>query len=109
MNRIGVVPKGHNTGKWRLIIDLSLPRGQSVNDGIDSLLCSLSYTTVEEVAAKVALLGKGTLLAKSPPTACSQFIPTIDPSNQSDGTATCTSTWYCHSGCGRRQNIQCSG
>ena len=64
VNRIGVVPKGHNTGKWRLITDLSFPRGQSVNDGIDPLLYSLSYTTVDEVAAKMALLGVGTLLAK---------------------------------------------
>ena len=64
MNRISVVPKGHNTGKWRLNTDISFPRGQSVNDRIDPLLCSLSYTMVDEVAAKVALLDMGTLLAK---------------------------------------------
>jgi len=63
-NRIGVVPKGHNTGKWRLITDLSFPKGKSVNDGIDPLLCSLSYTTVDQIAAKVAFLGQGTLMAK---------------------------------------------
>ena len=64
INRFGVIPKGHNTGKWRLITDLSHPRGQSVNDGIDPELCSMSYMTVEEVAALVSRLGKGTLLAK---------------------------------------------
>jgi hypothetical protein len=37
------IPKGHNTGKWRLITDLSFPRGQSVNDGIEPDLCSICY------------------------------------------------------------------
>ena len=34
INRFGVIPKGHNTGKWLLITDLSYPPGLSVNDGI---------------------------------------------------------------------------
>ena len=42
INRFGVIPKGHNTGKWRLITDLSFPPSQSINDGIDPSLCSLS-------------------------------------------------------------------
>ena len=41
----GVIPKGHSPGKWRLIVDLSSPKGSSdVNDGISSDVCSLSYT-----------------------------------------------------------------
>lgn len=64
VNRFGVIPKGHNTGKFRLITDLSFPPGQSVNDGIDPNICSLAYTTVEEVAACAASFGKGALLAK---------------------------------------------
>ena len=64
INRFGVIPKGHNTGKWRLITDLSFPTGFSVNDGIDPLLCTLSYTTVDDIAAAVASLGTGALLAK---------------------------------------------
>ena len=64
INRFGVIPKGHNTGKWRLITDLSFPHGRSVNDGIDRSLSSLSYTTVDDIAAVVAQLGTGTLLAK---------------------------------------------
>ena len=63
-NRFGVIPKGHNTGKWRLITDLSFPEGASVNDGIDPSLCSLTYSSVEEVADEVARLGAGALLAK---------------------------------------------
>ena len=64
INRFGVIPKGLNTGKWRLITDLSFPRGTSVNDGIDPSFCSLSYTTVDDIAAAVTALGAGALLAK---------------------------------------------
>ena len=40
INRFGVIPNGHNTGKWRLITDLSYPPEASVNDGVDPSLCS---------------------------------------------------------------------
>ena len=50
--------------KWRLITDQSFPPGQSVNDGIDPALCSLAYTTVDQVAEVVARLGTAALLAK---------------------------------------------
>jgi len=33
ISRFGVVPKGHQKDKWRLIIDLSHPKAHSVNDG----------------------------------------------------------------------------
>ena len=64
VNHFGVIPKGHNTGKWRLITDLSFPPGFSVNDGIDPSLCSMVYTTVDEVAVLASRLGRGALLAK---------------------------------------------
>ena len=64
VNRFGVIPKGHNTGKWRLITDLSYPPGQSINDGIDPALCSLSYASVDQVAKVVVEFGKGALMAK---------------------------------------------
>ena len=64
VNRMGVVPKGHSPGRFRLITDLSFPEGASLNDGISSELCSLRYTSVEEVAAMAQRLGQGTLLAK---------------------------------------------
>ena len=63
-NRFGVIPKGHNMGKWRMITDLSFPHGRSVNDGIDSTLSSLSYIAVDDIAVVVTHLGPGTLLAK---------------------------------------------
>ena len=40
--------KPHQPGKWRLIVDLSHPKGFSINDGIEAELCSLKYTSVEE-------------------------------------------------------------
>ena len=45
-------------------MDLSFPHGQSVNDSIDLSLCSLSYTTVDDITDVAAQLGTGALLAK---------------------------------------------
>ena len=64
INRFGVIPKGHTPGKWRLITDLSFPPQRSVNDGIDPALCSLSYVSLDTVAAAAAALGPGALMAK---------------------------------------------
>ena len=43
---------------------LSFPPGFSVNDGIDPSLCSMVYTTVDEVVAQASQVGKVALLAK---------------------------------------------
>ena len=64
INRFGLIPKGHNTGNFSLITDISFPHGDSVNDGINPDLVSLSYITVDNVAEIVQRLGRGTLLAK---------------------------------------------
>ncbi len=63
INRFGVIPKSHQPGKWRLIVDLSHPEGSSINDGIDRDLCSLHYTTVEEASRRVVNLGSGAEMA----------------------------------------------
>ena len=54
ISQFGMIPKGHNTGKWRLITDLSFPQGHSVNDDISSGLCSLHNITVEDIAHIIA-------------------------------------------------------
>ena len=64
INRFGVIPKKYQPGKWRLITDLSYPEGSSVNDAIDTSLCSLTYTSVDEVAVTATALGQGAQLAK---------------------------------------------
>ena len=75
INRFGVIPKEHNTGKWRLITDLSYPHGQSVNDGINPSLCSLMYSTVDDVANVVVKLGRDALLSKVDIEATYRLIP----------------------------------
>ena len=74
-SRIGVIPKGHNTGKWRLITDLSFPKDKSVNDGVSSKFCSLEYTSVDKIAATALAYGKGALLAKIDIKAAYRLIP----------------------------------
>ena len=64
INWFGVIPKGQNTGKWRLITDLSFPPSQSINDGIDPSLCFLSYISVDQVADIATQYGRGALQAK---------------------------------------------
>ena len=61
---VGLVPKPHQQGKFRLIVDLSSPAGRSVNDGISSDLCSLRYASVDDAVAMVQALGQGTQLVK---------------------------------------------
>ena len=37
--------------KWRLIINFSVPEGYSMNDGVGKELSSVSYISVDDVAA----------------------------------------------------------
>lgn len=64
VSRFGVIPKSHQLGKWRLIVDLSASRGFSVNDSILSELCSLSYALVDEAVQRIMGCSQGALLAK---------------------------------------------
>ena len=60
----GVIPKRNKPGKWRLILDLSSPDHYSVNEGISKELCSLSYTSIDEIVKRIIQLGQGAQLAK---------------------------------------------
>ena len=42
LNPLGVIPKRGHAGKWHLIVDLSLPEGRSINEGISLEYCSIS-------------------------------------------------------------------
>ena len=64
VSHFGVIPKGHQTGRWRLILDLSHPEGRSVNDGIEPELCSLSYSSVDEAVRLIQEKGTGARVAK---------------------------------------------
>ena len=64
MSKLGVVPKKHQPGIWRLIVHLLSPKGASTNDFVSPAFCSLSYASVEDAAAYVYEAGRGTPLAK---------------------------------------------
>lgn len=64
INRFGVILKSHQLEKWQLIVDLSYPEGDSVNDGIAPELCLLRYPSVDDAVSVILSLRRGTKLAK---------------------------------------------
>ena len=56
---IGVIPKKHKPGKWRLIMDLSSPVESGINDGISSEWSSISYVSIDFLLSLVLDAGKG--------------------------------------------------
>ena len=75
ISRFGVIPKKHQPGKWRLILDLSSPDGHSVNDGIRKDPFTVQYMKVDDIIAGIMSLGRGTLLAKSDVESAYRIIP----------------------------------
>ena len=61
---MGAFEKRSSPGKYRVIHDLSWPPGQSVNDGISQLDCTVQYITVDDAVKRVKKYGPGTLMAK---------------------------------------------
>ena len=57
LNRYGVILKSSQPGKWRLILDLSHPKGHSVNDFFQPEFCTLQYVCVEDVGQELVWLG----------------------------------------------------
>lgn len=76
---LGLVPK-KEPGKFRLIHHLSYPAGSSVNDGIDSELCKVVYTSFDSALAWVRRYGRGALLAKTDIEAAFRLLP-VHPSS----------------------------
>ena len=61
---VGLVPKKGQSNQWRMIVDLSFPFGQSINDGISKVSCSLSYASIDDAVERILYLGRGTELVK---------------------------------------------
>ena len=61
---IGIIPKPHQPGKFRLIVYLSSPEACSVNDAIEAELCSVLYASVDQAIQLIKVQGKGCLMAK---------------------------------------------
>ena len=60
---LGLVHNSHSD-KWRLIVDLSSPRGRSMNDGISLDLSSLLYASVDYTVDVIIMLRRSALLEK---------------------------------------------
>ena len=65
ISQIGMIPKGHYSGKWTDHRPILPFLGASVNDGIDPALCTLHYMSVETVAKATHRVGRGALLVKA--------------------------------------------
>ena len=81
VSSFGAIPKPHQPGKWRLIVDLSHPKGKSVNNGIPKSLCSMSYISTDDAISRILALGKGALLAKMNIKSAFRLIP-VHPSDR---------------------------
>ena len=76
VNWFGMIPTLHQPRKWRLILDLSHPAGNSVNDGMEPELCSLTYASIDDTVELVLKMGKEFMLATLDLlTAFPQYIP----------------------------------
>ena len=63
-SRMAVIPK-KVAGKWRVIVDLSSPyNGHSVNDNLHYHLSHVSYSSTDDAALLMHLLGFSALMAK---------------------------------------------
>ncbi|XP_066538410.1 uncharacterized protein [Hoplias malabaricus] len=77
INPIGVATRKYS-GKKRLVIDLSAPRGSSVpsiNSLVPSSEFSLCYARVDDAISLIKLLGRGTWLAKADVVSAFKIIP----------------------------------
>ena len=58
----GVIPKKHQPGKWRLILNLFSPDGHSVNDGIRKDPFTVQYMKVDDTIDGIMSLGRALCL-----------------------------------------------
>ena len=59
---VGVVPKAD--GGWRMIMHLSYPPLFSVNDNIDPIYTTVTYTSFDKVIQTISQVGSGAVIAK---------------------------------------------
>ena len=64
-----------------MIVDLSSPRGSSINDDISSDVASLQYTSIDDLAALVVSEGKGSYLVKADIQEAYRMVP-VHPEDQ---------------------------
>ena len=71
---LGLVPK-KEAGAFRLIHDLSFPKGDSVNGGIPREYCSVSYEGYDYFVSMLAEVGRGCFIAKADIESAFRIIP----------------------------------
>ena len=81
ISRFRVITKSHQKDKWRSIVDLSHPKGNSINDGITKPLCGLSYITSNDTINRTLQTGPNTLLAKINSKSAFRLLP-VHPADQ---------------------------
>ena len=60
-----LVPKKNSEGEFRIIHDLSFPKGNSVNSHIDPALARVQYELLDDCISKLIPLGSHALMAKA--------------------------------------------
>ena len=71
---IGVTPK-KDPNKYRMIMNLSAPKGDSINDSINKQSFSLSYSTVDDAMNIILSLDQGCFLSKLDVEAAFRCVP----------------------------------
>ena len=76
---LGLIPK-KEVGSFRLIHDLSFPKGNSINFGIPREFCTVSYEDYDYFVPMLAYVGRGCYIAKADIESAFRIIP-INPSD----------------------------
>ena len=79
---MGLVPKSSShPNEFRLILDLSSPRGHSLNDRVDPSQCSLNYAAIDQAILLLRTFGTRCSLAKFDPASAYCRVP-VHPLDQ---------------------------
>lgn len=71
---LGLIPKAEK-GKFRIIHDLSFPKGNSVNFGIPKECCSVTYEDYDYFVSLLTSVGRGCFIAKADIESAFRIIP----------------------------------
>ena len=71
---LGLIPK-KDPGRFRIIHDLSFPKGASVNSGIPREFCSVSYEDFDFFVSLLTTVGQGCFIAKADVESAFRIVP----------------------------------
>ena len=76
---IGLVPK-KEPNSFRLIHDLSFPKGQGINASIPTEFASVKYETIDKVIQLISQFGQGSLISEADIESAFRILP-VSPTN----------------------------